>query len=403
MIHFTMPLNWQDDYFELIDFNQVSEVYGKLREDFPGGGKSSMAQAEPSRQEVARTVTEAHNRNMEFNYLINSTCIGNMELTRKGYKQIRKLLDWLSDIKVDRITLALPFLVEMVHKQYPNFKINVSTQAGVNTLESVKYWEDIGANAITLSHVDMNRDFKELRRIAENTDIELQLIANMTCKRRCPYSTLHGNFNAHSSQTWAKTNRYNMDYYFISCLARNFSDPLSIIKSNWIRPEDLSLYESLGINKFKIVERGLTSRALAKIIKAYAARSYTGNFIDLFPTMSKYVYIEKQNFMRSVKELFRMSYVNIFKMKDVLKRWEELKKSKHYFEDLGIYIDNKSLDGVLEEFMRKDCLNRSCHGCDYCTKLAKERVTIASGEAQHQKDIKNLQAVLDNLISGAYF
>jgi collagenase-like PrtC family protease len=401
-LRFALPMNWQPDYFIAIPFDHVGEIYGKLREDYPGGGKSSMAQAQPTRQEVADAVKETHSRGMEFNYLLNATCIGNHELTRRGYRNIRKLLDWLSLCKVDCLTVALPFLLEMIKKHYPHFRVAVSTQAAVDTLEHVCYWQDLGADSITLSHVSINRDFRELRRITEHARCQLQLIANMICKRRCPSVTLHGNFNAHASQTFAATNRYNMDYYFVACLARNFSNPLSIIKSNWIRPEDLAVYEELGIHRFKIAERGLTTAALARIAGAYEQRGYSGNFMDLVPTMSKYIFMQKGKYARSMKELFRMPYVNIFRMRDALKRMSELRKSAPYYESLGIVIDNRKLDGVLKTFMEKDCLQRSCEGCGYCERLAADAVEVSGPQARHAGDIGHLRTILDNIVSGRY-
>ena len=73
MANFTLPLNWQDDFFEKINFDNVVELYGKLREDFMGGGKSSMAQAEPSKKLVRDTVQRAHKMGIEVNYLLNTT------------------------------------------------------------------------------------------------------------------------------------------------------------------------------------------------------------------------------------------------------------------------------------------------------------------------------------------
>ena len=143
MAKFTLPVNWQDDYFEKIDFTGVSELYGKLREDFTGGGKSSMAQAEPSKRMVVEYIKRAHIMGIKFNYLLNTTCIGNLEFTRKGYHRIRKLLDWLAEIGVDTVTLSMPFLVEVLKKHYPKMKVKISTQAGVNSLEKVRFWEEI--------------------------------------------------------------------------------------------------------------------------------------------------------------------------------------------------------------------------------------------------------------------
>ena len=403
MAKFTLPVNWQDDYFEKIDFTGVSELYGKLREDFTGGGKSSMAQAEPSKRMVAEYIKRAHVMGIKFNYLLNTTCIGNLEFTRKGYHRIRKLLDWLGEIGVYTVTLSMPFLVEVLKKHYPSIKVKISTQAGVNSLEKVRIWEEIGADAFTLSHVEMNRDFKEIKRITSNSKSEMQLIANMICKRGCPYITLHGNFNAHASHSWAKTNRYNLDYYFMACLARNFSNPIHVIKASWIRPEDIKLYEELGIHTFKLAERGLRSDALAAILKSYVAGKHTGNFIDLLPTMSKYVFMEKKVFIKTVKELFRLDYVNLFKMFGAVKTMKELQRSETYNEALDLYIENSALDGAINVFMEKDCVNRSCDGCGYCETLVNNSARITATPAQYEKDMKNLSSLVQDIVSGEFF
>ena len=39
MSKFTLPINWQENYWDVIDFTDVVEVHGKLREDFIGGGR----------------------------------------------------------------------------------------------------------------------------------------------------------------------------------------------------------------------------------------------------------------------------------------------------------------------------------------------------------------------------
>ena len=66
MSNFTLPLNWQEDYFEKINFDNVVELYGKLCEDFYGGGKSSMAQTEPSRKLLRETVRRIHEMGIEM-------------------------------------------------------------------------------------------------------------------------------------------------------------------------------------------------------------------------------------------------------------------------------------------------------------------------------------------------
>jgi len=394
---FTLPLNWQEDYFEKINFDGVAEVYGKLREDFMGGGKSSMAQAQPSKKLVRETIATAHRKGIEVNYLLNTTCIGNLEFTARGYRQVRKTFDWLSSIGVDTVTVALPFILQIAKRHYPHIKVNISTQADVDSLEKAKYWEELGADMITLSHVGMNRNFAEIKRITDHCKCGTQLIANMFCKRGCPYVTLHGNFNAHAYQSWAKTNRYNIDYYFMSCVAHSFSDPLSVIKSNWIRPEDLTLYEQLGIKRFKLAERGLKSDALAAMIEAYRSGSYDGNLIDIIPSMSKYVFAEKRYFRRTMQELMRISFINVFRLSKLIKKLEEIKQNESYYINSGFYIDNKKLDGAVQFFMDKHCMQTSCDGCGFCENLVKTAVTDLGGSPSVFKGIIN------DLVEGYYF
>ena len=45
-------------------------------------------------------------RGIQFNYLLNAMCMGNAEYTREGQRALRKTLDWLSEIKVDSITVG---------------------------------------------------------------------------------------------------------------------------------------------------------------------------------------------------------------------------------------------------------------------------------------------------------
>ena len=354
---------------------------------------------EPSKEMVAKTVKEAHARGIEVNYLLNTTCIGNLEFTKDGYRQVRKMFDWLSDIGVDAVTIAMPFIAEISKRHYPHFKVNVSTQADVDMLEKGKYWEALGADLITLSHTGLNRNFREIQRITENCKCDTQLIVNTFCKRGCPFVTMHGNFSAHASHSWEKTNRYNMDYYFTSCVGKEFCNPLTLIKSNWIRPQDLKLYEQLGIKRFKITERGMKSEYIAKIIEAYRNGTYEGNFFDIVPTLTKYVFMEKRNFRKTMKELLRMPFVNITKIKKMVNRMEELTEMERSFSDTKFYVDTKKLDGAIQFFMDKGCMQTSCEGCTFCEDLAREAIK--------QEDISEYTqfyaGIAEDLVEGSYF
>ena len=100
---------------------------------------------------------------MEFDYLLNAACLGNREWTESFHQELRELLDWLSEIRVDTITIVAPILLQIIKKRYPHFKVKVGIYAQVDTVKRAQYWEDMGADAINLESFSINRDFEKLR------------------------------------------------------------------------------------------------------------------------------------------------------------------------------------------------------------------------------------------------
>ena len=79
----TIPVNWEDDYFDKIDFSMTEEIYGKLNIGLIGGGRPALTMPEVKKSKVREFVTEAHRRNLKFNYLMNGTCFDNLEISKK--------------------------------------------------------------------------------------------------------------------------------------------------------------------------------------------------------------------------------------------------------------------------------------------------------------------------------
>ena len=97
-IKLTVPLNWEEDYFDELDFSNIEEIYGKMKIDYIGGGRPPFTMKNINKRTVERFVNEAHKKNVKFNYLLNATCIDNLEISKKGYKTIRSFLDWLASV-----------------------------------------------------------------------------------------------------------------------------------------------------------------------------------------------------------------------------------------------------------------------------------------------------------------
>ncbi len=66
----------------------VVELFGKLREDAVGGGRAPYQLAPVTRKRLEEHVRHARRAGIEFNYLLNASCLGNREITREGQKEI---------------------------------------------------------------------------------------------------------------------------------------------------------------------------------------------------------------------------------------------------------------------------------------------------------------------------
>jgi hypothetical protein len=83
-VRFSVACNFDPQLLEALDGYPVYEVFGKLRADFFGGGRPSFYLPDVDRKQVEDYVRCAHRKNVEFNYLLNSSSMNNVEFTTEG-------------------------------------------------------------------------------------------------------------------------------------------------------------------------------------------------------------------------------------------------------------------------------------------------------------------------------
>jgi len=388
---FLVSTNFQDDFIGQLDRERVYCIYGKLTADFVGGGRPSFIIPSVGAKQVQEHVRQAHNNGLEFNYLLNATCLCNKEYTISGQRRIRSLLDWLLKIKVDAVTVSIPYLAQLIKKEYPQFKIHISVSAGVDCLRKARYWQELGADCITLQSTSLNRDFASLKNIRKNVNCKLALIVNESCLYKCPVQYYHYTSSSHASQSGFFSGASCVDYCILSCKRMRIKEPLNVIRSAWIRPEDLHYYEELGIDYFKIVDRSKDTNFLLNVVNAYINRSYKGNLADLFPLTSRSSSLRGiKKYMRYLQCVLHPFTVNLFKIRKV-------------FENLylDIYLDNKALDGFLDFFVQGKCKQGICEECGYCKEVSERAVKI--DKSYRNKALSKYDELIDKVVSGKPF
>ena len=368
------------DYVKEYDNKKkVKSVYGKLKRDVLGGGRSSILLPQLSFSDLEKYVKYCHRAGIEFNYLFNPMCLDNKDVNRKEQSKILHFIDELVEIGIDAITLNSPYMCRVIRKKYPNLKITIGAYAVIYSIQQVDYWREMGANEVTLHH-KVNRDFKLLESMLKyfaGKNINLRLIGNNVCLKDCPFQISHGTEQAHVSKSGDKKLFFDVD--LISCTYKKIDDFTRIISSEWIRPEDVKIYDELcekcnnPMLSIKLVERTKEVEFLKRTVKAYLDENFDGNLLDILNWPKKQE-VEKLDEKAIALGIMVDGY--------------NIKKAKMFndvFDLPDIYVDNKKLDNFINHFIESNsCMYSHCgcgslsgdNDCNYCSSWAKKVITF---------------------------
>ena len=403
-MRYNLATNFDNSLIERVsEFGVVKSLYGKLAKDFIGGGRPSLILPNIGRKKLRKHINVAHKHGMEFNYLLNATCMGNGEFIASSHKKMIKLVREVKEDGADGVTVASPAFLKMVKEQFPDLKVSTSIYLKIDDLNKLKHFENLGANQITLSY-NFNRDFGLLERALKivKVDTDLRIIANNICLHSCPYqSPAHANLMAHASQTRHKSKGFLIDIYSISCGLQKIRNPAEFLMSDWVRPEDVHHYEELcdktGKNlTLKLTDRARTTDWLVGVVKAYAEKSYDGNLLDILN------YIGNKGGYRKIRKGAMIRGALAGKAGLGLLR---LEKATFLPE---IYINNKSLNGFMEHFKQNPCKDKTCYTddkpygeCKHCYNLAEKLIHM--NQEEREKAINESGNFIKEVVSGKIF
>jgi len=83
-------------------------------------------------------------------------------------KRVTALLTKLGELGVRRVTVSTLFFWNWSKRRFPEFKIRVGFMPG-GYAPARRFWEDLGADAITLESFSINRNFRRLAAIRQSS------------------------------------------------------------------------------------------------------------------------------------------------------------------------------------------------------------------------------------------
>jgi len=193
-------------------------------------------------------------------------------------EKIDPLMELLAEAKPDGIIFADPAFYSKIKKYIPDVPMHISTQANVLNYETVKFWQDLGAERIILARELSLKEIQEISRKVPDIELEVLVHGSMCVaySGRCLLSDYMTN-NTRKSNQGACAQPCRWKYSLIE--SNRQGDEYEITEDDHgtyiLNPKDLSLIEYLpdlieaGVHSFKVEGRTKSMYYAAVIAKTY--------------------------------------------------------------------------------------------------------------------------------------
>ncbi len=254
---------------------RISDLYGAVSNEIIHHGRNRDAVKNVNRKEAVNFKNYLKNKGIGFIYLLNAPFY--FDKSKETLLKVEEYLDWVVNVlNPEAVTIASHDLARFVRGKYKLIKIYISTIADVSNTEQYDNFMDVSPSRIVLQY-DQNRNWKNLEKITKHSErvgAEIELMLNEGCLRNCANRQAH--YEALGATKTGKDKKF-----LTTCNLRKILYPYEFLKSNYIRPENIKIYEDIGIKRFKITGRSKPARWLPETVHAYKNREYDGNLIRI--------------------------------------------------------------------------------------------------------------------------
>lgn len=257
----------------------IDEIYLGVKVSSFGSGRDEIYDL--GLDELAQIVKIASCHRVDVSIAFNAPCYSGNQFLESFLEDYHTFLTSVSTIGVKRLIITDAFLIHFTLRHFSRFKVHVSSLSYVDSPEKARYYEKMGVERIILP-IDLVRNVCLLRNIRHAVGCQLEVMANLGCLYNCLYHTFHGQFHGHNSRN--ELSELEGDPYKMFCKEIMSKESWKIVNSSFMRPEDVSVYEEIGIEYLKLAGRELSLEWIIKSAKAYIERSKEGNLLECLTT-----------------------------------------------------------------------------------------------------------------------
>ncbi len=215
------------------------------------------------------------------NILFNANCYGARSQSRAFFNEIGTALDYIAGrCRLVSVTTTSFLAAKFIKQNFPGLDVRASVNMGIGTTHAMEY----AAEYFDSFYVqrEKNRDFTALRTLrtwCDKNGKEMYLLANSGCLNDCSAHTFHDNLVAHEQEIAVMDNGYAFFGLCREFLNKPENHSGFLTHTNFIRPEDIHLYEDL-VPAVKLATR--VHKNPVQILRAYIDN---GHFSGNLPTL----------------------------------------------------------------------------------------------------------------------
>ena len=261
----------------------ISEIYFSWGEMPSGRGtmeKSGNLFPFEAQREMLEELKEYSRSGIGMNLLLNGNCYGRMSQARVFFEKIGETVEFLSDhIRLTSVTTTSPLIAKFIRQNFADLETRASVNMEIGTVQGMDYLSDVFDGYYMKRELNRNRkEIRKLRAWCQSNGKKLYGLANSGCLNYCSAHVFHDNLVAHENEIREMDNAYDFRGACHDYLKKEEKRIHFLRDTNFIRPEDVALYEPY-FDALKLATR--VNRNPAAVVEAYLTHHYRGNLPDL--------------------------------------------------------------------------------------------------------------------------
>ena len=244
-------------------------------------GRPDIVSIQNEEERIISDMKYCREHGMKLDLLANALCYGEKAVTEEQRLQITGIIRRLDKegLYPEIITTTSPYIAKLCKVYFPDIKVRASVNMRLRNTLALEYLAPLFDSFYICRNVQ--RDLPTFHAMADwckNHGKDLCMLVNSGCVRDCPWYVFHTIHHGHKYlDIFPEMKKQNLLFVCNHLLSKNkrFSE---FLRSSWIRPEDVHLFEP-ELETVKLATRR-TNYAF-KIVEAYLNKSFDGNLLHL--------------------------------------------------------------------------------------------------------------------------